>query len=93
MEPQGIGFWLTKRQSLHPHKEALVDGNRRLTYGELNQRVNRLANALTAHGLRYGDRLAREMSHAMADKIVKLFYEHEGPPHDALPEKSIEETF
>lgn len=58
VKPQGIGFWLSKRELLNPDKEVLIDGNRRLTYRELNQRVNRLANALTARGLKYGDRCA-----------------------------------
>ncbi len=56
MKAQGIGFWLSKRHLLHPEKEAVVDGDRRLTYRELNERVNRLANALTVLGLTYGDR-------------------------------------
>ncbi|HJV87760.1 MAG TPA: AMP-binding protein [Noviherbaspirillum sp.] len=42
----------------HPERIALEDGKRSLSYGELNQRVNRLANALTARGVRHGDRIA-----------------------------------
>ncbi|MGD8962143.1 MAG: o-succinylbenzoate--CoA ligase [Desulfobacterales bacterium] len=55
---QGIGFWLTKRAFLGGDKEALVDGERRLTYSELNQRVNRLARSLQVLGLAHGDRCA-----------------------------------
>ncbi len=55
---QGIGFWLTKRAFLGPDKEALVDGERHLTYLELNIRVNRLARSLQALGLAHGDRCA-----------------------------------
>jgi fatty-acyl-CoA synthase len=55
---QGIGFWLTKRAFLSGDKEALVDGDRRLTYRELNQRVNRLARSLQTLGLTHGDRCA-----------------------------------
>jgi fatty-acyl-CoA synthase len=55
---QGIGFWLTKRELLGGDKEALVEGQRRLTYHELNRRVNRLARSLQALGLRHGDRCA-----------------------------------
>ncbi|MEW5912242.1 MAG: o-succinylbenzoate--CoA ligase [Thermodesulfobacteriota bacterium] len=55
---QGIGYWLTRREQTHPDKEAVVDGNRRLTYCQLNHRVNRLARALQAKGLSQGDRLA-----------------------------------
>jgi len=39
-------------------KVALVHGTRRVTYGELNRRVNRLANALLALGVSRGDRVA-----------------------------------
>ena len=36
----------------------MVDGEKRLTYRQLNGRVNRLANALQALGLKSGDRLS-----------------------------------
>ncbi|MBU4573757.1 MAG: AMP-binding protein, partial [Desulfarculus sp.] len=55
---RGIGFWLTKREEIAPDKEAVVDGGRRLSYRQLNRRVNRLARALQAQGLGQGDRLA-----------------------------------
>jgi fatty-acyl-CoA synthase len=55
---QGIGFWLTKRAFLDGDREALMDGGRRLTYRELNQRVNRLARSLQTLGLTHGDRCA-----------------------------------
>lgn len=54
---RGIGYWLEKRQALCPAKEAVVDGPRRLTYAQLNQRVNRLCGALSGLGLKRGDRL------------------------------------
>ncbi len=54
---RGIGYWLTKREVLCPDKEAVVDGERRLTYRELNRRVNRLARALEGRGFAYGDRV------------------------------------
>lgn len=58
MDAQGIGFWLTKRAFLNGDREALVDGPRRLTYRELNSRVNRLCNYFQLSGLRQGDRCA-----------------------------------
>ncbi len=58
MEAQGIGFWLTKRAFLNGDQEAVVDGNRRISYRELNSRVNRLSRALQALGLKPGDRCA-----------------------------------
>jgi fatty-acyl-CoA synthase len=39
-------------------KEALVAGDRRLTWGEANRRINRLAHGILAMGIRPGDRLA-----------------------------------
>ncbi len=54
----GIGSWLTKREVLTPDKEALVDGRRRLSYIQLNRRVNRLARVLQDFGLKNGDRLS-----------------------------------
>jgi acyl-CoA synthetase (AMP-forming)/AMP-acid ligase II len=54
----GIGSWLVKREFLTPAKEAVVDGDKRLSYRELNHRVNRLSHALLGLGLRHGDRMA-----------------------------------
>ena len=54
---QGIGEWLVKRGQIAPEKEALVDRDRRISYGQLNSRVNRLAGALAELGLKHGDRL------------------------------------
>ena len=54
----GIGSWLTKRTVLSPDREAVVDGEKRFTYRQLNARVNRLAKALQEMGLKSGDRLS-----------------------------------
>lgn len=53
----GIGSWLTRRMLLSPEKEAVVDGEKRITYRQLNQRTNRLSRALSRQGLQYGDRI------------------------------------
>ncbi|MGD9281993.1 MAG: AMP-binding protein, partial [Desulfobacterales bacterium] len=58
MEIPGIGSWLMKRALLTPDKEAVVDGEKRLNYQQLNRRVNRLTNALQAAGLQLGDRIS-----------------------------------
>ncbi len=42
----------------YPRKEALVSGEVRLTYEELNQRVNSLANGLLKLGIKRGDNAA-----------------------------------
>ncbi len=42
----------------YPHKPALVDGDARLSYLELDQRSNALARGLQALGVGIGDRVA-----------------------------------
>jgi fatty-acyl-CoA synthase len=54
----GIGDWIEFHARWRGDLPALVDGERRLTYRELNDRVDRLAGALAARGLVKGDRLA-----------------------------------
>ena len=58
MQVPGIGSWLVKRALLTPAKEAVVDGEKRLSYRELNRRVNRLVHALLGMDLQRGDRVA-----------------------------------
>jgi fatty-acyl-CoA synthase len=58
MQVPGIGSWLVKREFLTPAKEAVVDGEKRLSYRELNRRVNRLSHALLGMDLQIGDRVA-----------------------------------
>jgi O-succinylbenzoate-CoA ligase len=54
-----LGLLLTKRAFLNPGREAYVDSHRdlRLTYRELNERSNRLANALLDAGIEPGERV------------------------------------
>ena len=52
-----VGDTLTRAAWRDPGKPALVEGDRRLTYGEFNELVNRFANALLARGYRRGDAL------------------------------------
>ena len=53
-----IGAFLTKRAALSPKKEALVLGDARYNYTELNQRCNQFANSISQLGIGYGDRVA-----------------------------------
>ena len=49
---------IPRKNALHyPDKEAIVFEETRLTYEKLNQRINRLANALTKMGFNPGDRV------------------------------------
>jgi len=54
-----LGLMLTKRAFLTPHWDAYVGSHDgvRLTYGELNERANRLANALLGAGVAPGERV------------------------------------
>jgi acyl-CoA synthetase (AMP-forming)/AMP-acid ligase II len=53
-----IGDSLTRSAARSPDAEALVQGDRRITYREFNSRVNRLSNALIDSGLGVGDAVA-----------------------------------
>ena len=53
-----IGYLLYKRAMLSPKLEALVVGDVRRTYRELNQRANQAANAMLKMGVKPGDRVA-----------------------------------
>jgi fatty-acyl-CoA synthase len=50
--------FLRRAAYVYPEKIAVVDGERRYSYGELAERSWRLANALRSAGLRKGDRVA-----------------------------------
>lgn len=52
-----IGRILTKNAARFPQKIALVDGGRRCSFRQFNQKVNRLGNALMARGIQKGDRV------------------------------------
>ena len=55
-----IGLFITKRAQLSPKVDAVYDvtSGRRQTYVELNERCNRVANAMTDAGVEIGDRVA-----------------------------------
>jgi long-chain acyl-CoA synthetase len=54
---------LEKSASDVPQKEAIILGSQRVTYGELEEASNKLANALIGLGLKKGDHVAILMSH------------------------------
>ena len=49
--------FLHRARTLYGSKVAIIDGDRRLTYAEYGERVDRLAHALAALGVRPGDRV------------------------------------
>jgi fatty-acyl-CoA synthase len=53
-----VGALFRDQAMLGPMRPALEDGDRLWTYAKLNERVNRLANALSARDVTRGDRVA-----------------------------------
>ncbi|MCU1569516.1 MAG: fadD5 [Naasia sp.] len=53
-----VGDSLTRSAARSSSSLALVQGDRRLTYAELNEQVNRVANSLTERGISGGDAIA-----------------------------------
>jgi len=50
--------FIKRSVEVYPNKLAVVNGSRRFTYFEFNQRVNQLASALKKIGVQYGDKVA-----------------------------------
>ena len=53
-----LGSVIRRSARQFPQKVALVLGNDKITYKDLNERINRLADSLFAMGLKKGDRIA-----------------------------------
>ncbi len=69
-----VGF-LRRSAYVFPEKVAVVHGEWRITYRELEERVNRLASALVAEGIEPGERVA-----FLAPNIPALLEAHYGVP-------------
>lgn len=69
----GICHFISRAAELHPERIAIDDllGARRLSYRELDQRINRLARALTMTGISKGDMVATMLwnQHALVETI------------------------
>ncbi len=57
-EPMLVRDILRHAAKRYPEKTALIDGDVRLTYGEANERIHRLASGLLSLGLSPGDHIA-----------------------------------
>lgn len=64
--------WLAARAAATPRREALVCGDARLTFHELNERVARLCARWHVAGFRRGQRVALVM-HSRTETVVRLF--------------------
>ncbi|MGN6445254.1 acyl-CoA synthetase [Amnibacterium sp.] len=58
MIPEGIGGWIRRRARSSSEHPAIVFQRREITYGELAERVDRLAAGLQGLGVAAGDRVA-----------------------------------
>lgn len=54
----GLGDYLSENAKTIPDKIAIIQGERKLNYKELNERANRLANALLDMGVKKGDHIS-----------------------------------
>ena len=64
--------FLEKNVSEHPGKTALIAGDQRITYGELNAMAARFASALIDQGIRKGDRVVIVTPNSV-EAIVAIF--------------------
>ncbi len=55
--PLLLNDFLRRAAKLYPNKEAIIDGDRRFTYREYQERCNQLGHALLALGIEKGDRV------------------------------------
>ena len=69
-----MNIWLSlnKALTLFSHREALVDGNKRFTYGEFGQRVANLALSFTNLGLKEGSVVA--ISSPNGHEFMETYY-------------------
>jgi len=67
--------FLYRSVAVHPDRVAVVHGERRYSYAELGERVNRLASALSGRGVESHDRVA-----ALCPNVPALLELHHGVP-------------
>lgn len=67
-----VEHWLAASAERHPEKTALVCGEQRLSYGELDRLADRLAGAFAAGGVRRGDRVVVHMDNGWP-AVVAIF--------------------
>ena len=52
-----LPLWISANRDKYPHKIAIIDGNKSITYSDLKDCVNKLAGGLTSLGVQRGDRV------------------------------------
>ena len=69
----GISYWIDKRALTTPHRVALLNETRKLTYNEMAQEVNQLARTLYEYyRIREGDRVAILSNNRI--EYIQLFF-------------------
>ncbi len=69
---QSLGDYLVLNANRYPDNIAIVDRDQRISYRELNQRINRMAHHLLDLGVRKGDRVG--MMFHNSSQIVEILY-------------------
>ena len=64
--------WKRRAVKYYPEKVAVIDGEKRLTYKQFDERVNRLSNALLSAGIGKGDHVALIMTNT--HQMLESFY-------------------
>ncbi len=67
-----LGEFLYRWTKVDPEREAVVFGDRRLTYDRLDERANRLANGLKEKGVGHGDRVGMVMANSV--EVVEIIF-------------------
>ncbi|HSS11284.1 MAG TPA: AMP-binding protein [Acidimicrobiales bacterium] len=69
---QLVHHFLEESARRAPHKTAVVCGDQRMSFGEVDRAANRLANALTATGVTRGDRVATYLENSL-EAVIAIF--------------------
>lgn len=67
-----LGEMLARNARRNPTTIALIFGDASLTFAELDERINRLANALAERGIRHGDKVAVLMYNSL--ELVESYF-------------------
>ena len=67
-----VQHFIEKSVERHPDKNALICGDQRLTYRDIEQLANQLAHALIQRGLKRGDRIAVYLPNSV-EAVISIF--------------------
>ncbi|MEV6318360.1 (2,3-dihydroxybenzoyl)adenylate synthase [Streptomyces sp. NPDC051776] len=83
---QTFGSYLRQWAALRPHRTALVDGDRRWTYAQLDDGADRLASGLRGIGISRGDRVVIQLPNQAEFPLVWFALQRLGAvPVHAMP--------